>query len=187
MTSHNWIHDDGDLFDGVAPLSRDARRMLAFLDAACGTPEGWLAHRAANELPCGACAEAYHKAGGRPPLERPECGTEQGWQRHRHRSEIPCGPCAEAKAKDDAAKCGTLAGIMRHRRKGEEVCLPCAEERASYQRNRLQPHREQTCPECGRTVAWHRPGVARLARHRTNAAVPGWCSLSLQPLPQTGE
>lgn len=194
MSSHNWIHDDGSLFTAAAPLSRDARRMLAAMDAVCGSPSGWYGHKYANEIPCAACEAAHASTPGKPTVIRDICSTVTGWKAHRYRSELACDPCDKAKLAYDESRCGSLAAWMRHRRRGEPPCDRCAEEVRRYATvrrarsralgrpapDRLE-HARARCGVCGREVAWHHPGSLYVAAHKHARAGEGRCSGSRHP------
>ena len=64
---------------------------------ACGSEEGWLAHRAEAIPVCGRCAPFASKR--RPAALRP-CGTLAAYRRHLRRGETPCAACAAANRDD---------------------------------------------------------------------------------------
>lgn len=149
----------------------------------CGTPQGYLAHKAANTPACQYCKSAKAKADAgllviapiKSKREAAQCGSNGGYAKHRRNGEAACASCREAanaykraikaKARGERtstrtpAKCGTPSGYSRHKRANEEPCQPCVEAQrarsAEYRKNAPKPPPRELMP-CGTAAAYDR-------------------------------
>jgi hypothetical protein len=71
--------------------------------AKCGTPSGYVTHRAHGTTPCRDCKDAvaaYHRKRLRKKrtIMRQTCATYAGYMRHKRNNEEPCDYCRPAYA-----------------------------------------------------------------------------------------